>query len=134
MRCPERVLSGLSVPAVPANFSNELLRIPTANFAIAATVDGAQQKATDKAATERSGGADADSLEWEFEAGKQLAVMTFHAPLSTIREMGTGCGASMLLHTRQRDNLPGTPLIQVKATQRKKRKRGEEEAAGAKQT
>ena len=128
------MLSDLSVQAVTANFSNELSRIPTVNFATAAAEDGAQQKAIDETAAGRSGDADADSLEWEFEAGKQLAVMTFNASLSAIREMGTECGASMLLHTPQCDNAPGTPLIQVKATQRKKRKRGEAGAAEAKQT
>eukprot|EP01043_Picozoa_sp_COSAG02_P004421 COSAG02_NODE_115_length_35467_cov_292.837056_2_plen_135_part_00 len=134
MRCPETVLSDLSIPAVPANFSNELLRIPTADFP-AATVDGAQEKAEDKtAAGSPDDAADPDTLEWEFEAGKQLAVMTLNAPLSAIRQMGTDCGASMLLHTGRRDNAAGASLIQVTATQRKKRKRGEEGTAEARQT
>ena len=128
VRCPETVLSDLSIPAVPADFSNELLCIPTAYFptGTAATVHGAQDKAENKIAVGNTGDADADALKWEFEAGKQLAVLTVNAPLSAIRDLGADCGASMLLQTRQCDSTTDVSLINVKATQRKKRKRGEE--------
>eukprot|EP01043_Picozoa_sp_COSAG02_P064026 COSAG02_NODE_9239_length_2279_cov_1.378267_2_plen_132_part_00 len=128
MRCPETVLSDLSMSAVPADFSNELLCIPTAYFptGTVVTVDDAQDKVEHKAAAESTDDKDADALKWEFEAGKQVAVLTLKAPLSAIRDLGADCGASMLLHTRQCDSAADMSLIKVKATQRKKRKRGEE--------
>ena len=118
VRCPKTMLSGLSTRPVPLNFTNELTPIPTTDSptAAAASIDEPEDKV--HAGNE---GAGADTLVWEFEAGKQLAVVTLRVSLSAIREMGKECGASVLLQTCERE--ASTPLVNVKAEKRRKRKR-----------
>lgn len=126
---------------MPANFSNELLPIPTADFppppsaAAEAVLGGAREDAKDHlggshASADTPVATAADTVVWKFESAHQLAVMTLNAPLTAIRELGDQGGASILLRTCQRE--ANVPLIQVKATKRQKRKRDDERAAEAK--
>ena len=76
----------------------------------------------------------ADTTKWQFEAGKQTAVMTFTAPLESIRQAGAHSGASLLLRSGSAEGEPNggncPPLVRVEAKRRpKKRKKGRENAS-----
>lgn len=124
------MLSELSARIVPLDFSNELEPIPTAAFPSARAAARSKDEMEVRigaagASADDTHDSSADTLVWEFEAGKQLAVMTLNAPLSAIRKLGHQHGASIVLRTRQDEAV--VPLVQVKAAEGRKRKRDEHE-------
>ena len=79
VRCPDTVLTELEKNTVQLNFDHELSTIPTVPV-------------NDKESS-------VDTIEWQFEAAKQIVLLTFSASLDSIRRMGTDIGASLLLQS-----------------------------------
>lgn len=144
VRCPEAVLAqlGTAAAAVPLCFDNELTPIPTVPSAAidpgqttpAAAADTDAAPNSGAARPSDGGGGSADTTKWQFEAGKQTAVMTFTAPLESIRQAGAHSGASLLLRSGSAEGEPNggncPPLVRVEAKRRpKKRKKGRENAS-----
>jgi len=100
VRCPEAVATQMASQPVPLDFGGEqeIAAVPT---------DTADPNPTE--ATESSGAA-LDTIEWQFEAeaARQTAVMTFTFNADLIRRMGAQSGASLLL---QSPLPPGGPEI-----------------------
>eukprot|EP01052_Picozoa_sp_SAG31_P020825 SAG31_NODE_1583_length_7828_cov_1.884332_2_plen_542_part_00 len=101
MRCPDAVLTELSTAAVPLCFSQELAPIPTVP---SPAVDPGQRIPATNVASAKGGGSEGaqgcmETIEWQFEDEKQLATMSFTAPLDSIRRMGAQTGASVIMRS-----------------------------------
>jgi hypothetical protein len=85
VHCPDTIIRELGTTTVPLNFEHELNPIPAVLTASGGSSEGTEDSM--------------DTIEWQFETAKQMAVMSFTASLNSIREMGTKSGASLLLRS-----------------------------------
>ena len=104
--CPDPVVAELNSATVPLHFSDELQPIPTVPMT---TMD--PNPSSDSV----------DTIDWQFEASTQMAVITLAASVDSIRQMGAQSGASLHLRSwsepKAKSSTAETPapeLVQVR--------------------